>query len=215
MLKVGSPQPQMDAMPPMGDPMMGGDMPPMGDPNGGMPPMDDPNAMGADMSGGSEFDTNFDAGVDADENTDPKKYIQQLTGKLSQSLRKYNENLPQPESDLCKYVAGMILKQTTEGLTDAEKKEIIDKVNGNATDDNMDGEMDMGGDMPLMDDPNAMGMDGGQEQPMMESINHRQLVNEIFQDIIQDKRGHQYDIKGRPVKDISFRKKPFTSPRMG
>lgn len=215
MLKVGSPQPQMDAMPPMGDPMMGGDMPPMDDPNGGMPPMDDPNAMGVDMSGGSEFDTNFDAGVDADENTDPKKYIQQLTGKLSQSLRKYNENLPQPESDLCKYVAGMILKQTTEGLTDAEKKEIIDKVNGNATDDNMDGEMDMGDDIPPMDDPNAMGMDGGQEQQMMESINHRQLVNEIFQDIIQGKRDHQYDIKGRPVKDISFRKKPFTSPRMG
>ena len=89
----------MDAMPPMDYTMMGGD------PNGAMPPMDDPNMMGGDMGNGSEFDTNFDAGVDADEDTDPKKYIQQLTGKLSQSLRKYNSSLPQPETDLCKYVA--------------------------------------------------------------------------------------------------------------
>ena len=81
-------------MPPMDGPSMMG-----GDPNGAMPPMDDPNMMGGDpsmmggdMGNGSEFDTNFDAGVDADEDTDPKKYIQQLTGKLSQSLRKYNSS---------------------------------------------------------------------------------------------------------------------------
>lgn len=214
MLKVGSPQPQMDAMPPM-DPMMGGDPNggmPMGDPNmGGMPPMDDP-MMGGDMGNGSEFDTNFDAGVDADENSDPKKYIQQLTGKLSQSLRKYNENLPQPEADLCKYVAGMILKQTTEGLTDGDKKEIIDKVNGqdsDIADDNLEGNDNM---MP-MDDTN-MGGDMGNEQPMMESINHRSLVNEIFQELTQ-KRDNQYDnIAQRPIKNIGFRKKPFTAPKM-
>ena len=218
MLKVGSPQPQMDAMPPMGDPMMGGDPNAMGDDmGGGMPPMDDPNAMGGDpnmmgdnMGDGSEFDTDFDAGVDADENSDPKKYIQQLTGKLSQSLRKYNENLPQPEADLCKYVAGMILKQTTEGLTDGDKKEIMDKVNGggdtNDTDDNEN-------DMSSMDDPNMMGNDMGEQPPMMEGINHRSLVNEIFQELTQ-KRDNYDNISQRPLKNIGFRKKPFTAPSM-
>ena len=47
-------------MPPIGDPMMGGDPNAMGgepnmmggDPNGEMPPMDDPNAMGGDPNGG-------------------------------------------------------------------------------------------------------------------------------------------------------------------
>ena len=174
-----------------------------------MPPMDDPSMMGGDMGNGSEFDTNFDAGVDADEDTDPKKYIQQLTGKLSQSLRKYNSSLPQPETDLCKYVAGMILKQTTEGLTDGDKKEIIDKVNGNGGENSGDG--DFGGDIPSMDnDPNI----GGGEQPMMESINHRKLVNEIFQELTQKRDDSMNSIRPREIKNIGFRKKPFTAPQL-
>lgn len=218
MLKVGSPQPPMDnAMPPMGDPnMMGGGMPPMDGPNGGMPPMNDPNAMGGDpnmMGNNSEFDTNFDAQVDADENTDPKKYIQQLTGKLSQSLRKYNSGLPQPDEELSKYVAGMILKQSTEGLTDGDKKEIIDKVNGNESDDEMTDSGDGGEQMSPMDDPNDFGGDM-QQQPMMESINHRKIVNEIFQELINKKDDNTKEIAQRPIKNIGFRKKPFTAPNM-
>ena len=205
----------MDAIPPMGDPMMGGGPNAIGgDMGGAMPPMNGPNAMGGDpnmmdgdMGDGSEFDTNFDAGVDADENTDPKKYIQQLTGKLSQSLRKYNKNLPQPEVDLCKYVAGMILKQTTEGLTDSDKKEIVDKMNGGDGTENDD-----------MNDDNTMSMEGpnaiGEEQPMMEAINHRKLVNEIFQELTQKRDNSRNDIKPRDVKNIGFRKMPFTSPLM-
>ena len=200
----------MDAMPPMDYTMMGGDpniaMPPMNDPNmiGG-----DPNMMGGDMGNGSEFDTNFDAGVDADEDTDPKKYIQQLTGKLSQSLRKYNSSLPQPETDLCKYVAGMILKQTTEGLTDGDKKEIIDKVNGNGGENSGDG--DFGGDIPSMDNDQNI---GSGEQPMMESINHRKLVNEIFQELTQKRDDSMNSIRPREIKNIGFRKKPFTAPQL-
>ena len=186
----------MTPPPPMGDPMM------QGDPNGGMPPMGDPLSQGD-----SEFDTNFDAGVDADENTDPKKYIQQLTGKLSQSLRKYNENLPKPETDLCKYVAGMILKQTTDGLTDSDKKDIIDKVNGDGSENN-DGMND-----DSMQQLDNQPMEGG-EQPMMESINHREIVNELFQELTQKKDNTNYQIAQRPIKNISFRKKPFTAPKM-
>ena len=197
----------MDMTPPspMGDPMM------QGDPNGGMVPMEDPNgntqSMGYPMSQeNSEFDTNFDAGVDADENTDPKKYIQQLTGKLSQSLRKYNESLPKPETDLCKYVAGMVLKQTTDGLTDSDKKEIIDKVNGSS-----DNNGNMGVEnIPPMDNQR---MDG-REQPIMESINHRDLVNELFQELTQKKDNTNYQIASRPIKNKSYRTEPFIAPSM-
>ena len=96
-----------------GDPgMMGGD-PGMGDPNamGG----EDPNAMGNDQFGG-----NFDAGVEADEDSDPEEFIQQLTGKLSQSLKDYDEQNP-GKLDLDKYVIGMIVKQAVKGMDEGER----------------------------------------------------------------------------------------------
>lgn len=193
---------------PMGDPMMDGG------PNGGMPQMDD-QMIGGDSDGmdmgndDSAFDTNFDAGVDADENTDPKKFIQQLTGKLSQSLRKYNNDLPKPDEELSKYVAGMILKQTTDGLTDSDKKDIIDKVNGNGSDN------DSGDDMPPMEDQSMdMQDDMGEENPMMEGFNRRKLINELFQELttVNDKTNSK--IADRPLKNVGFKKKPFTAPSM-
>ena len=194
---------------PMGDPMMDGG------PNGGMPPMDG-QMIGGDSDGmdmgndDSAFDTNFDAGVDADENTDPKKFIQQLTGKLSQSLRKYNNDLPKPDEELFKYVAGMILKQTTDGLTDSDKKDIIDKVNGNGSDDN-----DSGNDMPPTEEPSMdMQDDMGGEQPMMEGFNRRKLINELFQELTTVNNKTNSKIADRPLKNVGFKKKPFTAPSM-
>ena len=195
--------------PPMGDPMMGGD------PNGGMQPMDD-QMMDGDSDGmdignddDSAFDTNFDAGVDADENTDPKKFIQQLTGKLSQSLRKYNNDLPKPDEELSKYVAGMILKQTTDGLTDSDKKDIIDKVNGNGSDN------DSGDDMtPMEDQSMEMQDDMGKENPMMEGFNRRKLINELFQELTTVNNKTNSKIADHPLKNVGFKKKPFTAPSM-
>lgn len=195
--------------PPMGDPMMGGG------PNGGMQPMDD-QMMDGDSDGmdignddDSAFDTNFDAGVDADENTDPKKFIQQLTGKLSQSLRKYNNDLPKPDEELSKYVAGMILKQTTDGLTDSDKKDIIDKVNGNGSNN------DSGDDMPPMEDQSMeMQNDIGKENPMMEGFNRRKLINELFQELTTVNNKTNSKIADRPLKNVGFKKKPFTAPSM-
>lgn len=195
--------------PPMGDPMMGGG------PNGGMQPMDD-QMMDGDSDGmdignddDSAFDTNFDAGVDADENTDPKKFIQQLTGKLSQSLRKYNNDLSKPDEELSKYVAGMILKQTTDGLTDSDKKDIIDKVNGNGSNN------DSGDDMPPMEDQSMeMQDDIGKENPMMEGFNRRKLINELFQELTTVNNKTNSKIADRPLKNVGFKKKPFTAPSM-
>lgn len=70
-------------------------------------------------------------------NSDPKRYIQQLAGKLSQSLRKYNEGLPNPDVDLNKYVAGMANDAAVEGLSPEDVEEIINKIK---SDENSDSE---------------------------------------------------------------------------
>ena len=112
------------------------------------------NAMGAPTGGGSfdpnmnampqqdgaqeNFEADFDAGVEANEEEDPKKYIQQLTGKLSQSLRKYNEGLPQPDAELSKYVAGMIIKQAVDGLSQEDVADIMNKVEDDGAEEDME-----------------------------------------------------------------------------
>jgi len=92
---------------------------PAGQPLDNMPLPTDDNEQ-------NQYDTNFDAGVEADEESDPKRYIQQLTGKLSQSLNSYNET--QPDTGLCKYVASMIITATCKNLDEKVKKELADKV---------------------------------------------------------------------------------------
>lgn len=93
------------------------------------PPADD---TATDDSGASDkpFDDEpFDAGVEADEESDPKKFIEQLTGKLGQSLRKYNEDQGQPDFDLEKFAVNSLLSATHTGEMDAEdQKDIIKKV---------------------------------------------------------------------------------------
>lgn len=74
-------------------------------------------------------DEPFDAGVEADEETDPKKFIQQLTGKLGQSLRKYTEEQGQPDFELEKFAINSLLSATHTGEMDAkDQKDIISKV---------------------------------------------------------------------------------------
>ena len=131
-------------------PMGGDDMPPMGSDfqTGGEEIPDMNNGMGSDENEKfpSDFDTNFDAGVEADEETDPKKYIQQLTGKLSQCLNSYNNENGEPDTELGKYVLGMLIKQGTKGMEDKDRKEIIKKINTNDSeiDDNSDLDNDDG-----------------------------------------------------------------------
>ena len=74
------------------------------------------------------FDSNFDAGVEADEDEDPKKYIQQLTGKLSQTLNTYN-NENGDDEELSKYVGKMIVKAAAKGLDEKGRKELIKSIN--------------------------------------------------------------------------------------
>jgi hypothetical protein len=93
------------------------------------PPADD---TATDDSGASDkpFDDEpFDAGVEADEESDPKKFIEQLTGKLGQSLRKYTEDQGEPDFDLEKFAVNSLLSATHTGEMDSEdQKDIIKKV---------------------------------------------------------------------------------------
>lgn len=196
-LRIGSstpssqPAPDM-GMPPMQDPnMMAGQMGPAGGP--GDPGALDPN-MGMDMGGDmpsmdgagqddgaeNQFDSNFDAGVDADEETDPKHYIQQLTGKLSQSLNSFNSEQG-PDAGLCKYVASMIISAACKNLDDKAKKELIEKINSAASDDETDDEgtedmggEDMGGEEEMPQEPNME-----QQPPMNESVLTKRQLTEL------------------------------------
>ena len=82
-------------------------------------------------------DEPFDAGVEADEESDPKKYIEQLTGKLGQSLRKYNEEQPKPDFSLEKFAINSLLSATHTSEMDSEdQKDIINKVKTAGKNDN-------------------------------------------------------------------------------
>ena len=71
----------------------------------------------------------FDAGVEADEEEDPKKFIQQLTGKLGQSLRQYTDEQGQPDFELEKFAINSLLSATHTGEMDADdQKDIIKKI---------------------------------------------------------------------------------------
>lgn len=141
-----------------------------GDPN--MPVMDDGMQ--------NPFDSNFDPGVEANEEEDPKRFIQQLTGKLSQSLLEYNKSLPQPDTDLGKYVAGMIIKQAIEGMSQEDKTDVLNKINNDEQPQEPQGDempqqdmqMDNGemGGMPPMDNSGGQQMESV-ERPGLERKN--------------------------------------------
>jgi len=122
-------------------------------------------------------DVPFEAGVEADEETDPKKYIEQLTGKLGQSLRKYTEEQGQPDFDLEKFAINSLLSAThTAEMDDEDRKDIIKKVNtagdedgneDNSNDDNSDSNSDSDGggfDDSDMDSGEDMGDENLQEK---------------------------------------------------
>ena len=155
----------------------------------------------------------FDPGVEANEDEDPKKFIQQLTGKLSQSLRSYNSQLPRPDADLCKYVAGMVMKQAVDGLSEDDVQTIIDRTLDDEADDG-----GMGDDIPAEGQQGEMPQGDAQQQPQQQGFDgmegksrkgHIEMVNELFRDII----GNQDDDDiPKQVKDVGYRKKPYTSP---
>lgn len=217
-LKIGNPAPSTPPAPDMGMPaqdptMMAGAMGPSGDPDPAGVPMDpnaiggDPSAMGDDPNGGNQFDTNFDAGVEADEETDPQHYIQQLTGKLSQSINSYNSEQG-PDAGLCKYVASMIITATCKNLDEKAKKELIEKINTAASDEEDTGgeDMDMGDGGDMQPDPN-MEQDPNAQMPMNEHIITKKELAELAFGV-QD-RQENLPNKTKPSQNSIFSGKRF------
>lgn len=181
-------------------------MSPMDDTMGDMtnvPAMGDGMDMGGMPQQQENYGADFDAGVEANEEEDPKKFIQQLTGKLSTSLNKYNQSLPQPDAELSKYVAGMIIKQAIEGLSQEDVSDIMDKIqsddetNETPTDDSMTQEQPQ-------DNVSDMPMDDGSEQ--MPPMNEAEARN--------PRTGNLYDrlSQGKPVQKAKKRNGYNRSP---
>jgi hypothetical protein len=81
----------------------------------------------------------FDAGVEADEETDPKKFIEQLSGKLGQSLRQYTKEQGQPDFELEKFAINSVISATnTADMDEEDKNDIIKKINKSGKDDTQD-----------------------------------------------------------------------------
>lgn len=104
-------------------------------------------------------DEPFDAGIETDEESDPKKFIEQLSGKLGQSLRKYTEKQGQPDFELEKFAVNSLLSATHTSEMDSEdQNDIIKKVktagNNEDTDDNSSDNKDDS-------NPNPSPSDGG------------------------------------------------------
>ena len=57
-----------------------------------------------------------------------KEEIQQLAGKLSQAIRDYNASLPQPDTEVNKFAAGMVISAAVDGLDSKDRKAILKKV---------------------------------------------------------------------------------------
>lgn len=123
----------------------------------------------SDSANDKPFDDEpFDAGVEANEDTDPAKFIQQLAGKLGQSLRQFTDNQGQPDFDLEKFAVNSVLSAThTSEMDQSDQKDIINKVKGAGKDDgeSNDGGEDLGGsDEPSMDEPSGEdSLDFGEE----------------------------------------------------
>lgn len=208
--------PPMDMQPEMGNDM-GGDFMQQGQNMGQGMPMDD--QMGEVPN---QFDTNFDAGVEADEEQDPKKYIQQLTGKLSQTLQKYTDNNGQPDVDLNKYVAGMITKQAMKGLSEEDAEEIIDKVKADE-DFSMedDGDENLQQDMPQDNqmDGQVMPQDNTQQQgqdimPQMNESFRRFKKNQQIKEIVNGVLDNKVENTPRqePKNGGIYSTRPYTAP---
>lgn len=172
------------------------------------------------MDMGDELDNNdSNNGMNLD-GDDQKKTIQQLAGKLSQELRTYNEQQPQPDSELNKYVAGMINKQAIEGLDSEDRKDVLRKIkndDGNSESENEHEENDGGDEKDENREP---------QHPKMESVRRKINLNDkqfkklfeisgnldmLIDDVINDK-DERKDDKIPPKSRIAYREKPYIAP---
>lgn len=112
--------------------------------------------------------------MEADEDSDPKKFIQQLSGKLGQSLRKYNKEQGNPDFELEKFAVNSVLSAThTSEMDPQDQKDIIKKVKTSGNDqsnDNKDNTDDVDVDLNVDNAENTDNQDSGEEKPTEENV---------------------------------------------
>ena len=85
----------------------------------------------------------FDAGIDVDEESDPKKFIEKLSGKIGQSLRDYTEKQGQPDFELEKFAINSLVSAThTSEMDEEDRNDIIKKINKAGENDSENPSMD-------------------------------------------------------------------------
>lgn len=102
-------------------------------------PMDDMSAE-APSNDMPDFEKEpFDAGVDANEESDPKKFIEQLSGKLGQSLRQYTKDQGQPDFELEKFAINSVISAShTAEMDEEDRNDIIKKIEKSGEDETQD-----------------------------------------------------------------------------
>ena len=161
-------------------------------------------------------DEPFDAGVEADEDEDPKKYIQQLAGKIGQSLRDYEKDLDNPDFELEKFVINSVISATNTSEMDKEDQEdIIKKVETSGSDDEpKDDEKDAS--EPAEDNGDEIDVDVDvKDEESLDEISLGDDIEEVFQEwskpmhlkdavIVSD--GLKYHLDGKiPLGESVFR----------
>ena len=121
--------------------------------------------MGMDDMGGEPApaddkpfdDTPLDTGVEASEDEDPKKFIQQLSGKIGTSLRSYTE-LNGVDLELEKFAINSLISAThTDEMDEEDRQDIINKIQNPGEGDDED--------EPVDDDMNTTGASEGGDAP--------------------------------------------------
>lgn len=109
--------------------------------------------------------------MQASEEDDPTKYIQQLSGKLGQSIRDYTEKQGQADLELEKFAINSVVSAThTADMTPEDRNDIIKKIDKSGSQDNPTnddfGDVTSGG-------PDNTPEDGEQEdEPTEENVLH-------------------------------------------
>ena len=178
--------------------------------------------------GENEYGADFDAGVEADEDTDPEKYIQQLTGKLTQVLRDFDGNNG-GNTDTDKFVLGMVLKQCIKNMGQDDRRDMIKKIKETP----LPGEENTEEEMEAMNPGNAPGETNGvapenggfglpdtpeNDVPPVQECRKFKMTKRQAVKLLESLNGDEDDQKDRSEKKVSndakvnSRTKPFIAP---
>ena len=118
----------------------------------------------------------FDAGIDVDEESDPKKFIEKLSGKIGQSLRDYTQKQGQPDLELEKFAINSLISAThTSEMDENDRNDIIKKINNAGKNDSQDS--GMGNSNDGLGDSTENGMD---ETKLFETKSQVEIDNSIL-----------------------------------